>query len=91
MFGTAEYTPMKVLKYLSDNGLLFYNAYVGAPSITYQDYWSTMDDLTTQMIIKISMGADVDTTFDEYVKQWNAIGGATITQEANDWYAAKNQ
>ena len=45
-----------------------------------------MDDLTTQMIIKVIMGADVDTTFDEYVKQWNAIGGATITQEANEWY-----
>ncbi|NLV59320.1 MAG: extracellular solute-binding protein [Clostridiales bacterium] len=88
MFGTADYTPMKVLKYLSDNGLLFYNAYVGAPSITYQDFWSTMNDLTTQMIIKIILGADVDTTFDEYVKQWNAIGGATITQEANEWFEA---
>ena len=87
MFGTADYTPMKVLKYLSENGLLFYNAYVGAPSITYQDYWSTMDDLTTQMIIKTIMGADVDSTFDEYVRQWNAIGGETITKEANEWYA----
>ncbi len=88
MFGTADYTPMKVLKYLSDNDLLFYNAYVGAPSVTYQDYWSTMDDLTTQMIIKIVLGADVDTTFDEYVRNWNAIGGETITKEANEWYKA---
>ncbi len=46
-----------------------------------------MDDLTTQMIIKTIMGADVDSTFDEYVKQWNAIGGEIITQEANAWYA----
>lgn len=86
MFGTAEYTPMAVLEYLSENDLLFYNAYVGAPSITYQDYWSTMQDQTKQMIIKIIMGADVDSTFDSYVQQWNAIGGATITQEANEWY-----
>ena len=87
MFGTADYTPMKVLKALSEKDMLFYNAYVGAPSITYQDYWSTMDDLTTQMIIKIILGADVDETFDTYVEQWNAIGGATITEEASEWYA----
>ena len=62
---------------------------MGAPSITYQDYWSTMDDLTTQMLIKVIMGADVDTTFDEYVKQWNAIGGEKITEEANEWYHSR--
>ena len=89
MFGTWEYTPMEVLEYLSDNGLLFYNAYVGAPSITYQDYWSTLQDLTKQMIIKIIMGADVDSTFDSYVEQWNATGGKTITEEANAWYQAQ--
>ena len=31
--------------------------------------------------------SDVDSTFDEYVRQWNAIGGETITKEANEWYA----
>ena len=27
--------------------------------------------------------------FDEFVINWNKLGGEEITQEVNDWYAAR--
>ncbi len=88
MFGLGE-TPFKVMdEYILANDLLKFNAFLGAPTDTMVDRQSTLDELRDDMILQIIIGErDVDAGFDEFVETWNTLGGATITEEVNTWYA----
>lgn len=45
-----------------------------------------VDSLRTETFDKIIMGADVDETFDSFVKRWNSVGGKDLYKEYNAWY-----
>ena len=48
-----------------------------------------MDTLRQTTYIQIITGEKPVDAFDEFVQQWNAMGGEKITAEANEWYHAK--
>ena len=52
-------------------------------------YWTSMDTLRQTTYIQIITGEKPVDAFDEFVQQWNAMGGEKITAEANEWYHAK--
>jgi putative aldouronate transport system substrate-binding protein len=49
---------------------------------------SLLTDLRKEYFNKIIMGADLDSTYAEYVEQWHAIGGDDLAEYYNEWYAA---
>jgi putative aldouronate transport system substrate-binding protein len=51
--------------------------------------WANMKTLEDETILKIIMGEAPIDSFDEFVTQWNQMGGTEITQEVNAMYAAK--
>lgn len=51
--------------------------------------WTNMKDLETQTFLKIIRGDQAIDTFDEFVSQWNAMGGEQITKEVNEAYQAE--
>lgn len=56
-------------------------------SETMLEKQATLDKLELETITRIITGdAPVD-EYDNYVKQWNNLGGTQITQELNEWYA----
>ena len=65
-----------------------WNAYYAAPTPTWADRWSSMEELidTTYLSI-ITENQDVDSTFDAMVEEWYSIGGEDVTKEVNDIYA----
>lgn len=50
-------------------------------------YKTELKKLENEMAIDIITGAKPVDYFDEFVTQWKAMGGETLEQEANDWYA----
>ena len=47
---------------------------------------SLLLDLRKEYFNKIIMGADLDSTFAEYVDQWKATGGEDLADYYSDWY-----
>lgn len=52
---------------------------------------SLLSDLHMEYFNKIIMGADLDSTFTEYVEQWHSTGGDELAEYYNDWYAANGE
>ncbi|MNL48621.1 hypothetical protein D3C87_1714920 [compost metagenome] len=48
---------------------------------------STLKSLETEVFMKIIMGNVSLDEFDKFVTDWNTLGGADMTKEANEWYA----
>ncbi len=77
-------------KYI-DNDAILYNKFVGAPTETMVDRWSTLNDLLNTTVTKIIVGdLDVDAGFDAFVQDWYNMGGKAITEEVNEWYRSVN-
>ena len=65
-----------------------WNAYYGAPTVTWADRWSSMQELIDITYVKIIQGQlNVDEGFDKMVEEWNSIGGEAVTDEVNEIYA----
>lgn len=45
-----------------------------------------VESLRTETFDKIIMGADIDETFDAFVKRWESVGGKVLYEEYNAWY-----
>lgn len=76
-----------VLNGYIDNGEILNEAFVGAPTQTMVERWSTLQTMEKEVFVKIIMGESTIDAFDKFVSDWNALGGEQITQEVNDWYA----
>lgn len=50
-------------------------------------YWGDLWKLQDKTFVSIITGDEPVSAFDDFVKQWNAQGGAIITKEANDIWA----
>ncbi|MBN2982444.1 MULTISPECIES: extracellular solute-binding protein [Cohnella] len=68
-----------------EQDLLYSDRYVGLPTDLMVDNGSILSDLAATAFTKIIMGEPIE-SFDKFVKEWNDLGGAAITQEVNGWY-----
>ncbi|GHU64518.1 putative ABC transporter peptide-binding protein YtcQ [Spirochaetia bacterium] len=80
-----------ILKDIIGTEQYFWNAYYGSPSTYMQDHWQQIRDEQLVAFTKIITGdLDVNAGFDEWVKNFNSMGGERITREVNDWYKERN-
>lgn len=61
--------------------------FVGALTPTMVERKTTLEKQQNEMFVKIILGDPID-KFDQFVKDWQKLGGDQITQEVNEWYAA---
>ncbi|MBR6184696.1 MAG: hypothetical protein IKQ41_00365 [Clostridia bacterium] len=52
-------------------------------------YWDSLETLRKTTYVQIIRGELPVDAFDDFVKQWNEMGGAKITEEANEWYHSR--
>jgi putative aldouronate transport system substrate-binding protein len=67
---------------LKDRGML--NRFYGPPTPTMAAKLPTLQTMEAEMITKIIMGDPIE-RFDQFVEQWNQMGGAEIVDEVNQW------
>jgi len=82
-------SPFKWIIEYSKNNQIVYDEYYGPTSETYSSKWSTLSTLEIKTFTDIIMGTVPIDAFDEFVAEWNSLGGETITQERNSWYQSK--
>ena len=70
-------------KYLSNKQHLMTSFY-GPTTETMADKKEILKKLMEESFTRIIRGSDIN-EFDEFVKQWNDLGGAEITREVNEW------
>ncbi|MDR0999646.1 MAG: extracellular solute-binding protein [Clostridiales bacterium] len=83
MFGPLG--SLSVQKSYWDSGNAVTNAFYGAPTPTMVEKLSTLKKQALTDFTAIIMGGDIN-GFDTFVSNWNALGGADITSEVNEWY-----
>lgn len=59
--------------------------FVGAPTPTMVERKTTLEKQQNEMFVKIILGEPIE-KFDQFVKDWQKLGGDQITQEVNEWY-----
>ncbi len=74
-----------------ENLLSLFNRYIlseytGAPTDGMARYNANLKSMTEQMATYIITGAQPVDYFDDFVDEWKAGGGDTITAEVNEWY-----
>jgi putative aldouronate transport system substrate-binding protein len=67
------------------NGNFQNNEFLGAPTDTMVKRDASLLKLEQETFIEIIMGKSSVDKFDEFVKQWNSLGGEDITAEVNEW------
>lgn len=78
---------LSIVDYYKTNDLYKQNAFTGNPTPAMTDYQALIEKLQLETFTKIIQGADIS-EFDSFVAQWQAMGGADITAEVNEWKAA---
>lgn len=68
--------------YNNNNIATIPSAYYGKTE-TMVSKWANLEKLENEMMVQIVMGEKPVEYFDEFVKQWNALGGQAITDEIN--------
>jgi putative aldouronate transport system substrate-binding protein len=74
-------------EYEDENRFLF-EAFAGAPTKTMVTQRESLRALEVEVFSKIIMGTSPLSDFDKFVTDWNRLGGADMTREANEWYAS---
>jgi len=64
----------------------YQDMFTGAPTKTMKSRWDFLLKTERETFHKIIYGELPVDEFDKFVKTWESSGGATITQEVNDWY-----
>lgn len=82
-----------VLEKCEEEKSYLYNAFYGAPTETMATKGSNivsnagqLSKMENEVFTKIIMGAPIE-TFDDFVEDWNRLGGEQITTEVNEWYS----
>lgn len=52
-------------------------------------YWTSLETLRETTYMQIITGEKSIDAFDDFVTEWYARGGQTITDEANEWYQSR--
>ncbi|WP_078553761.1 extracellular solute-binding protein [Bacillus alkalicellulosilyticus] len=74
-----------ILEQYVQNDQLLYDQFVGPPSITMVEMKPIMDNLMHDTYVNIILGTPLY-EFDQFVDNWNRMGGEKITEEVNQWY-----
>ncbi|MDF2935775.1 MAG: extracellular solute-binding protein family 1, partial [Paenibacillaceae bacterium] len=92
---SAQVIPSLYEKYTDQNTLKLWNQY-NAPMVdlfgksdvlpSAGKYFADLQKLKLETYARIVMGEQPLSYFDEFVKKWNEIGGATLEKEANEFY-----
>lgn len=69
-----------------ENGQVMREEFVGAPTPTMVEKQSSLKTMELEIFIRIIMGDVPIDEFDKFVENWNALGGAQMTEEVNEWY-----
>ena len=87
MFTDPDRSPFGNITKRIDEGNLFLDNFVSAPTETMIDRWATLQELQLNTFTRIIVGdLDVDDGFGEFVKSWKSLGGDKITAEISTWY-----
>lgn len=70
------------------NDQLLREKFVGAPTETMVERLSTLEKMEVEAFVKIIMGESSIEAYDEFVENWNKLGGEQITKEVNEWYSS---
>jgi putative aldouronate transport system substrate-binding protein len=73
---------------MQNDGRILINKFVGAPTATMTERFSTLESMRDEVFTKIIMGERPVSDFDKWVADFNNLGGSQITQEVNEWYAS---
>jgi len=76
-------------RYLTENKLKN-TEFLGGSTPTMAEKMATLNKMESVMTIKIILGQSGIEEFDKFVKDWNELGGAKITEEVNNWAKAAN-
>ncbi len=60
--------------------------FTGAPTPAMVDYLSSLEQLRNETFTKIIVGELPINEFDNFITEYNAKGGAQITEEVQAWY-----
>ena len=88
IFGPGEpgETSQAGVHYYVENNVFLEDKFLGVPPESMTDKWGSLEALQEETFIKIINGDyDLD-YFDEFVDQWNKLGGAKVTEDVNEWY-----
>lgn len=72
--------------YINDEQYYFIDNYQGSKTQGMIDYESVAKSITDEAFIKIIIGDQDPSYFDEYVGEWKKAGGGFMTEEVNEWY-----
>ncbi len=75
---------MAVINEYVKDGRFISDKYYGSVTEGMSKSQAVLDQLTVQVFTDIILGKDIS-AFDQYVKDWNALGGDVITGEVNEW------
>lgn len=70
----------------AESGNILYNEYCGINTPTMRKRGSSLSKLVNETYLKIITGKVSADTFDKFAEDWNAMGGAEVTKEVNEWY-----
>ncbi|HEX2945960.1 MAG TPA: extracellular solute-binding protein [Clostridia bacterium] len=73
------------LQYFAD-GQFYKEKFTGAPTKTMVNKKPALDQMEKEEFIKIIMGEAPISEFDNFVSDWNKLGGKDITRDVNLWY-----
>ncbi|MDG0791005.1 hypothetical protein OMP38_09095 [Cohnella ginsengisoli] len=79
---------LAVIEGYAKDGAHLDDAFYGAPTQGMTDNNATLGKLQLEAFTRIMMGGSVD-EFDQFVSQWNSLGGKAITDEVNAWQASQ--
>ena len=64
--------------------------YQSLPTPTMIERGSDLNKLHAETVLGIMIGEKPLSAFDEFVDQWKSQGGDQMTQEVNEWWAARS-
>lgn len=68
------------------NKQLYYDKFNSSPTKTMVEKQAALQKMEKEEFIKIIMGAAPISEFEKFVNDWNSLGGADMTKEANESY-----
>lgn len=89
LFYSINYGPNSIyglMDYYNNNNMYKVDEFYGPDTPEMIEKWGTLSTSMTEMIVNVVSGALPLSAFDDFVANWKALGGDTITQEVNDWW-----
>ncbi len=84
LFGNDMASLEVINEYHEENSCLM-DAFTGAPTETMGQKLSTVNDKIMEYYTKVIMGIETTDTYDDFLKEINALGLEKITEEVNEW------